>query len=394
MLLQSNACFTKVIRVLILVTLVVSVSSQANFLARLNSQASLVKHDISKTIKVEFSHKASVDDDLVKAKLHEYQIDDVNFYYMDVKSVFCGENICKVDKVRLHWDQFGHYHELELGTGIKLEKGNALDFELEDYIKLDQILANKNSTLSSLEKFELVTTGSTESAGIDGFSGATTYIKNEDYIKGAIWTCYTLWHYVNGPVSQIIRNMSAESYSVNELTQMSTGSWIEQHYALEQLSAKQSYDAKTIEKVLSLVSNANLELSQAIISYVKAAPKRVLSSTIIEILSSENSHIVGLALNLVKDKSRQDPLIFNAEFYQELVKVAASFKHYPYVHQTLSILQQSNLQNSSIQARLLTMLESDNFMIARAVYWHLLEFSELNSNKMMQSFYQFNQDRL
>ena len=94
MLLQSNACFTKVIRVLILVTLVVSVSSQANFLARLNSQASLVKHDISKTIKVEFSHKASVDGDLVKAKLNEYQTDDVNFYYMDVKSVFCDRFYC------------------------------------------------------------------------------------------------------------------------------------------------------------------------------------------------------------------------------------------------------------------------------------------------------------
>ena len=126
----------------------------------------------------------------IKAKEKEGAADQ---FYMDVKTVVCGDSQCRIDTVRIFWDELGMYDRLVLPKGIQLEKAEGEHFDQADYKKLDAILADKNCSLKEVYKEEVVGTEATE--GVDGISGATIILNNKDYVKGAVWTCYTLWHW-------------------------------------------------------------------------------------------------------------------------------------------------------------------------------------------------------
>ena len=68
-------------------------------------------------------------------------------YYMDVESVICLEEVCKVIPVTVFWNNIGEYKKYKLEEGATLEKYEANLFEPNDYKKIHTILQNKNSPL-------------------------------------------------------------------------------------------------------------------------------------------------------------------------------------------------------------------------------------------------------
>lgn len=319
-------------------------------------------------------------------------------YFMDVVSVFCGENVCKIDKVRLFWNELGVYHHFELAKGVQLEKGNGLDFEPEDYLKLDKVLSNANSGLKLLEKHELVTEQSGGN-GADALTGATVSLHKNDYITGAIWTCYTLWHFAHGDMQSIIRDYTGDDYSLVQLQQLLiNGNSEYQLFVLEQLIHRKAVDDITRKLViefalqpaggeteLSALQQVNSQqsllkqnqLKQGYIKYIEQLPIESYFIDILKFVNGNDSRLRWLALKSLQANAQAVPQPILLAISRHL----AMFDSYQQVNLFLTILKSQPLDehtvtentNNEINLQLIKLLEHENFIMARAIFWTLSE---------------------
>ncbi|PWJ57961.1 hypothetical protein CLV98_105141 [Dyadobacter jejuensis] len=192
-------------------------------------------------------------------------------YYMDVESVICGSKVCKVVTVRLFWDELGRYTHFDMPAGMALEKEEGEAFTQADYDKLQQILANPFSPLQDVYKEDLVDPASDYNA-IDALSGATVTIDQTAIVKGAVWTCYTLWHWAHGPVVAYIRDHTGRAYAVEELlVWLSERDSPYQVLALEQLTKRKAYGDSEINAVEQIALKTE-SLFSASLCYFEKAP--------------------------------------------------------------------------------------------------------------------------
>lgn len=135
-----------------------------------------------------------------------YQADELpDFYYCALKTPICLENLCNPVEIRLEWDLLGNFKDYRETPGKELTKFDHEPFEPKDYEQLKTILADKESFLQDYQMEDLVdTTVKVYSAEIDGLTAATSATFTDKLIPGAIYTCYTLWHLVNGEISDRI----------------------------------------------------------------------------------------------------------------------------------------------------------------------------------------------
>ncbi|WP_143314037.1 hypothetical protein [Colwellia sp. UCD-KL20] len=346
----------------------------------------------AKRYPITFTHKGEQAGKTLSNTLYQLVVEDKNDarYFMDVASVFCGENVCKIDKVRLFWNELGFYDHIELAEGVKLEKGEALDFEPEDYLKLDKVLSNTESGLKLLEKHELVSKKSGGN-GVDALTGATVSLHKNDYITGAIWTCYTLWHFANGDMHHIIRNFTGDGYSLEKLHQLLlTGDREYQQFVLEQLIRRKAVDDKTRELVVGLALNNQVKIvdsslltvskiPQLYVNYIEQLPEEYYVWAIQKFIRGNNSQLRWLALKSLELTSKPLPHKMLLTISENLSK----FDSYQQVNLFLTILKLQHKpqqkvavntnQNNDINQQLVKLLDHENFIIARAIFWALNE---------------------
>lgn len=363
-----------------------------------STQAPIIAH------KVTFEHKGSKtgkneNNTLFEfsLKIHKQQdVHDIAFY-MDVVSVYCGEDICKIDPVRLHWDRFGFYRKYSLKKGVKLEKAFGEDFTANDYDKLDKILKNKRSGLASLHKDELVQSlpsGNT----VDALSGATITILKDDYVAGAIWTCYTLWHFANGDITRIIRDITGNSMSIEVLNMfIQTGNLNEKHFAIEQLQQKKAFDQMSINNILQLVSNQsasnqpNITTNQAVMNYVNTLPDAQYFNAINALINMDSNEIKLLSLQSLMASS----LVAPTNYYDKLSEQVPKMALYQEVDLFLTLVNTKQVSSKQILANLSQLLSHKRFSVARRVYWFLSK-QPINQEiqQALELFYQKNNGKL
>ena len=113
-------------------------------------------------------------------------------YYMDVQSVICLEQVCKVIPVRIFWNNLGEYQRYELENGATLEKYEDAIFDPEDYPKLHSILANIASPFKDVYIDEILTVVDDES---DAISGATALELDEEDLALCTFVCPGKYEY-------------------------------------------------------------------------------------------------------------------------------------------------------------------------------------------------------
>lgn len=128
----------------------------------------------------------------------------------------CEGKKCYAIEIDFYWDLLGRYHHFDTVPGKGLTKLDHIPFEKSDYARLDTLLRDRYSLLSSYTLEELVK--DTRSSSIDGFTGATIEEVKENIVEGAVYSCYTLWHIVNGAVSDSLKKVSRKMFS-QELVQ-------------------------------------------------------------------------------------------------------------------------------------------------------------------------------
>lgn len=124
-------------------------------------------------------------------------------YQARIFTPICEEDKCYAVEIDFFWDLMGRYVGYDTIPGAPLTKLEHEPLTSEEYTRLDQILGNRSSVLGNYEKEDLVL--DIEEEGVDGVSGATITEIKESVITGAVYSCYTLWHIVNGPVVDSIQ---------------------------------------------------------------------------------------------------------------------------------------------------------------------------------------------
>lgn len=134
------------------------------------------------------------------------------FYYSDILTPVCIDNICKPMAIEIYWNLAGHYVGYGVHQDELLTKYDHDLFETEDYQKLHDLLLDRHSILEQktlddlfdhhVDNLEKVTFNGKE---VDAISGATKKEISASVVEGALYSCYTIWHLVHGPVVREIK---------------------------------------------------------------------------------------------------------------------------------------------------------------------------------------------
>jgi hypothetical protein len=220
-------------------------------------------------------------DTLSENRILELQDDDGmtlwfgRYFYKDI----CVTGICRMVKLWIFWDCAGNYLGIQLDEKDPLTKSDHTPFEPEDYIRLDQILADTLSILKSLRYEDLVTDEITQPElddnrnlmalfEVDGYSSATSPTLKEYVVKDAVYTCYTLWHTVYGETKVNIDDILKGRIDSNYLNKLLNGSENQKLFALEIIRQNSSFFFEFNSQLLPLIASQNKNISEKALSVV------------------------------------------------------------------------------------------------------------------------------
>jgi hypothetical protein len=139
-------------------------------------------------------------------------------FYRAIFTPVCYTGECKPVYINFYWDLLGNYTKYDLPPREILTKMDHDEFTEDDYLKLQEILANSASLLGEVSIDDLVGSGSENLAdSVDAKTGATLKTIKREVIEGAVYTCYTLWHIAYGKVAVAKMREITETLSTPDL---------------------------------------------------------------------------------------------------------------------------------------------------------------------------------
>jgi hypothetical protein len=183
------------------------------------------------------------------------------FFFRNVFTPVCYTGVCKPVHIDMYWDLLGNYLGFQVPASEPLTKTDHKEFLEEDYLKLHKILANTQSLLEDFTIYELVDHRTYNlSDSVDAVTGATPKTIQKEVIAGAVFTCYTLWHIVNGPVVQSMRNIT-KSISNDALLKsfLKSNNHSYQYWAIDEaVSSKRTLSAEFFPLITRIVEADNI----------------------------------------------------------------------------------------------------------------------------------------
>ena len=161
-------------------------------------------------------------------------------YEAEINLPVCDDTLCANVILILYWDLAGNYKGFDAIPGKPLTKFDHIRFDSSDYQKLDQILKNRNSMLRILNKEDLIDKSvRVKSNVVDAVTGATPKTIKNSVVEGAVYSSFTLWHFVNGAIKEKMAGFTQGIYSEPVARQLLLSDNYEtQLFALRKLSEK------------------------------------------------------------------------------------------------------------------------------------------------------------
>lgn len=196
------------------------------------------------------------------------------YFYKDI----CITGVCRMVKLWIFWDGVGNYLGIQLDEKDPLTKSDHTPFESQDYIRLDEILADTVSILKELQYEDLVIEDTLQLSvddksekklfEVDGYSSATLPSLKEYVIKDAVFTCYTLWHTVYGETKVRIDDLLNDKVDFKYIDKLLKGSENQKLFALEMIKRSDSFFLKFESQILALAASPNNNISEKALSVV------------------------------------------------------------------------------------------------------------------------------
>jgi hypothetical protein len=183
-------------------------------------------------------------------------------YEAEINMPVCDDTLCANVILKIYWDLAGNYKSFDTITGFPLTKFDHKKFTTDDYEKLDKILKNRNSMLRILKMEDLVDKSiKVKSETVDAVTGATPATVKKSVIEGAVYSSYSLWHFINGAIKNRLANYTLDIYSESISRQMLLSDNYEtQLFALRKWSEK---DFETHSDLLFQVIKKSVPLIKA-----------------------------------------------------------------------------------------------------------------------------------
>lgn len=312
-------------------------------------------------------------------------------YYMDVTSVICLEEVCKVIPVRIFWNNLGEYQSYELEKGATLEKYEYDLFDPKDYPKLQTILANRDSPFKEVYIDEILTVVDEHNEESDAVSGATALeLDEKDTVPGAALTCYTLWHWANGEIVQKIKDITGNVLSENQLKRALVDK-NRGYYSIgiKELENRKNYTPLFIETIISQVL-IDGKLIKPTFNYLEKSPsKTYFEATKVIFINGKKAQKLAAIRSLRYSKYKPENYYFDI-----LSDELSTLKSFQEVSFFLDLMQTKNQNSKKVIQNTFPLLNLD-FIIARRAYWFLKNQKTTSSqNKILIEFYQKNKNNL
>lgn len=327
-----------------------------------------IKHEVY------VSHPAISTEDSIAVHLFQWREKEGYRYYVDVESVSCGDNQCNVVPVRMYFDELGNFIRLQTFKHQQLEKTNGELFKKADYQKLSAILNDRDSELARFYKDQLVEKQH-DLDEVDAVSSATTPLLSEEaYVKGAVWTCYTLWHWANGDLSQIIRDISGDVLTVEQiLAFLDSEQKAYRVFALEQIARLHNYDSVVVDKLILHTRDCTAPEQNLILKYFEQGPAQIYYfalKALFPVAPKEMRIKCLLSLQNAASKAPDD-------YFVQLSNLLSEFESYQEIDLLLSVLEKHGVSDPEVLNNVFYLLRSEQVLVARRAYWFLVE-KELN----------------
>jgi len=131
-------------------------------------------------------------------------------FYADITTAVCMDNVCEPVRIGLYWNLVGDYVGYDAPPDRPLLKYDHVPFAPGDYLKLHQVLSDRQSILGRgplaemldpnvpAEKRKITYGGKT----VDAVTRATLKDINPSIVPGALYSCYAIWHLAHGDAKQ------------------------------------------------------------------------------------------------------------------------------------------------------------------------------------------------
>lgn len=316
-------------------------------------------------------------------------------YFLDTESVICFDHICKVVPVRIFWDPIGRYQQYELAEGIILEKKEGEPFSPEDYARLHEILSDTSSPYRDLSYYEITHERIRDEGEVDAVTGPSPiYLNENETVQGAAWTCFTLWHWVNGELVREIQKITGKALSLPELqVHIQTQDPYRQVFALNELIQRREYDSLMVEKVVEQVSVSDSEQQffKRVLLYLEQAPPETYYASLPQLLKASSK---GRRITLWNSIHKQSTTPI-AGYFDHFCDKLLERKDYQEIDLFLTILEQKKASTPAILTKLAPLLEDEYSIVNRRVYWYLSNQELSDSQKqMLESYYDQYADNL
>ncbi len=182
----------------------------------------------------------------------------------------CYSGVCKMVRIWIIWDGVGNYRGYQLNEGEVLTKTDHTEFTHQDYLKLHEVLKDSTSVLKNLKQEELVIPSEKESENtdVDGYSGATKPALNEVVIKGAVYTCHTLWHTVYGTTQKEIISIIENRIDADYLSRLlNSGNEKYEIWAIRFIASHRKYQDTFDQKIVDKTDSDFPEVAMVALSY-------------------------------------------------------------------------------------------------------------------------------
>ncbi|MDG1729616.1 MAG: hypothetical protein P8K68_14285 [Algibacter sp.] len=313
-------------------------------------------------------------------------------YTMDVYSVICLEQVCKVIPVKLYWNNIGEYQKYELAKDATLEKYEADLFEPQDYIKLQSILSNNNSPFKEVYLDEILTVPDEHGdEDLDAVSGATSLeLDEKDTVPGAALTCYTLWHWANGDVVLKIKNQTGKSVSTSQLQEFildKNNTYFK--IAINEFQNRKEFSKPVVDTIIKKVL-IDSTLLRTTLSYLKnVSPELYFYALNRFFFEGEKEQKLAAIQSL-----RQTSHSISKDYLDKFSSKIKSLNSFQEVSLFLGLMEDKNSNSKVVIENSMTLLDAD-FLIARRSYWFLKnqELSNKQTNRL-HAFYEKHKSRL
>ncbi|SIQ98206.1 hypothetical protein [Maribacter ulvicola] len=304
-------------------------------------------------------------------KLLSNNAGEPKLFFSDIETTVCADGECKIANIKVYWNLLGNYVGYGIYPEYPLTKFEHDEFEKEDYAKLHKLLSDDNSILKRrkmsdlIDKVPVAPSNTNLSKDMDGVSGATKREVKESVVKGGLYSCYTLWHIVHGPVKDKMKDYML-SLNTSELNRyfLYTPYKDYQLYALKQLDKTKfkthseqiikifkTTDALTKSYILKKIPSNVLSEEKITVEYYSTFPDIDINSRTlllkkikfanpisVNILSRYLDYLTKNQMELYLKYLESVPNHLYKKIKGELVKMSKN-KNYPYSYLVIEFLK-------------------------------------------------------